>query len=151
MSETRWLTPDEMRLWQSFMRLSVSTFRDIDADLKLDSSLTRDDYEVLVHLSDAADGQLTMGELSDRVFNSRSRLTQRIDRMEARGLVSREQCSDDKRITFARITNAGIETITAAAPQHVESVRRHLFDHLPPVRVVEMADILEEILASKDG
>lgn len=151
MSETRWLTPDEMRLWQSFMRLSASTFRDIYADLKLDSSLTRDDYEVLVHLSDAADGQLTMGELSDRVFNSRSRLTQRIDRMEARGLVSRERCPDDKRITFARITNAGIETITAAAPYHVESVRRHLFDHLPLGRVVEMADILEEILASKDG
>jgi len=131
------------------MRLSVSTFQEVDADMKTDSSLTRDDYEVLVHLSGAPDRQLAMGELSDRVFNSRSRLTQRIDRMQAKGLVSREQRPDDKRSTLACITKLGMDTITAAAPQHVESVRRHLLDHVPSEQVVEMADLLDEILASK--
>ena len=136
-----WLTNDEMRLWRSIVALG-STMQQIEGDLKRDSDLSSPDYEVLVNLSESPDHQLRMSELSERVANSRSRLSQRIDRLTERGLVSRQQCPVDKRSTFAVLTDLGMNTIQAAAPDHVRSVRNHLIDRLDPNDVKTAADIL---------
>ena len=51
--------------------------------------------------------------------------------MEA-GLVQREECPQDGRGTYAVLTPSGWDTIVAAAPDHVASVRQHLVDRLTP-------------------
>ena len=43
-----------------------------------------------------------------------------------------EVCEADGRGMFAVMTDQGWDTIVAAAPDHVESVRRHLVDRLTP-------------------
>ncbi len=146
----RWLTNDEMRLWRSVVDLN-RTMQEIEADLKADAGFTFDDYEVLVNLSEAPDHQLRMSELSDRVANSRSRLSQRIDRMSERGLVRRDQCPNDKRSTFAVITDAGLAAIAAAAPDHVESVRAHFFDKLGDGNIAVAADVLAGLQNEPDS
>ena len=73
-----------------------------------------------------------MTELADRTAQSRSRLSHQVSRMEAKGLMRREDCAGDKRGTFAVITQRGMATIERIAPSHVESVRRHFIDHLSP-------------------
>ena len=47
-------------------------------------------------------------------------------------LVTREVCEQDGRGMFAVLTERGWDTIVAAAPDHVESVRRNLLDQLTP-------------------
>ena len=95
LAEPNWLDDDEMRLWRSYIEVSVRLVSALDARLKAAAGVSFDDYEVLVHLSEASDRRLRMAELSDRLIHSRSRLTQRIDRLaistEYRLIVDRHQ------------------------------------------------------------
>ena len=44
----------------------------------------------------------------------------------------------DRRGQLAVLTDAGMDTLRAAAPIHVEGVRAHLFDQLTPEQVVQL-------------
>jgi DNA-binding MarR family transcriptional regulator len=149
--DAAWLDDDEMAFWRAFVDASGRAMNAIDADLRSDSGLTLDDYEVLVRLSEAPELRIRMSELADSVVQSRSRLTQRIDRMVERGLVARVRCPEDRRGTFAVLTDVGIDTLAAAAPQHVDSVRRHVIDHLDGGQLRAGADALRSIIDATDG
>ena len=145
MTSTNWLTNDEMRVWRSFISASSAMGTAIDAALRQSNDITLDDYEVLVHLSEADDARLRMSDLSQFVLHSRSRLTQRIDRLSKRGFVSREKCDDDARGTWAVLTPDGQAAIEAAAPHHVEHVREFFFDHIDPADVPALRRSLEAV------
>ncbi len=148
MTEVQWLSEDEMRLWRAFLEASSRVLQQVEADMKADADLTFDDYEVLVHLSETPGRRLRMAELSERLLHSRSRLTQRVDRMTKRGLIEREKCPNDGRGTFAVLTDAGFEAISSAAPHHLVSVRRTLVDVVSPGDIVLLAEHLESIVAA---
>ena len=145
MSGTRWLTDEELILWRSFVATSSGVISKLDGLLKEKTGLNFDDYEVLVHLTEADGKRIRMSELSDRLLYSRSRLSQRIDRMVDRGLVIREKCEDDARGTWAVLTPAGQATIESAAPHHVEHVRTHLLDHIDESELQVVARTLERL------
>lgn len=132
MTETRWLNHKEMELWRGFVTASSGVIQRIDAALKADADLDLDDYEVLVYLSEAEDRRVRMSELSSRLLHSRSRLSQRIDRLVARGWVRREKCPEDGRGMFAVLTDDGFATIEAASHDHVRAVREYLLDLVQP-------------------
>jgi len=46
--------------------------------------------------------------------------------MQQRGLVGRQECPTDARGAFIQLTDEGLRAIQAAAPDHVETVRRHV-------------------------
>ncbi len=48
---------------------------------------------------------------------------------------------------MAVLTDAGRELLTTTAPHHVQSVRRHIFDHLTAEQVDAMASIFQAIAA----
>lgn len=98
--------------------------------LQRDAGLGLQDYDVLVQLTDTPSARLRLSELADLLQWDRSRMSHHITRMAARGLVTREQCPDDRRGAFVVLTSQGRATIEAAAPHHVEGVRELLFDHL---------------------
>jgi DNA-binding MarR family transcriptional regulator len=128
-TQADWLSADEQEAWRAYIRLAKMLMRQLDRDLH-PFGLSTNDYEILVELSEAPKHQLRMTELADRTAQSRSRLSHQVSRMEAKGLVRREDCEGDKRGTFAVITQRGLATIERVAPSHVESVRRHFIDHL---------------------
>jgi len=129
--QTRWLTDDEQAAWGTYIRLAKMLMRQLDRDLH-PFGLSTNDYEILVELSEAPENRLRMTELADLTAQSRSRLSHQITRMEAKGLVGRVACDGDKRGTFAVITPRGMATIERVAPSHVDSVRQHFIDHIPP-------------------
>lgn len=149
MSEPKWLNSEESRLWRGFISSSAAVIRSIEADLKASAGMSLGDYEVLVHLSEAKHKRMTMSELSARLYNSKSRVTQHIDRMEKRGLVSREQSPVDKRSTFAVITEQGVMAIAEASRDHVDSVRRNFVDHFTAEEAKSAADGFDRLIHSQ--
>ncbi len=129
---TRWLTEDEQRLWRGWLAASMLLPERLNRDLQEQHGLTGTDYQVLVELSESPERRMRMSTLAERTQLSRSRLSHQIDRMTTAGLVTRQECAQDGRGMFAVLTEHGWETIVAAAPDHVESVRRHLVDRLTP-------------------
>jgi len=103
-------------------------------------------YEVLVRLSEAPDRRLRLSDLADQSQSSRSRLSHSLARLEALGWIRREACESDRRGAYAVLTEDGFVALEKAAPVHVESVRRHLFDVLPPDQLAQLRTISERIL-----
>ena len=126
----RWLDEREARLWQAYRGVAGELQRAMERQLERDAGLSGADYAVLAPLSEADGGVLRMRELGRAVRWDRSRLSHQVRRMEGRGLVAREECAEDGRGFMVRLTAAGREAIEAAAPQHVETVRRYFFDLL---------------------
>jgi len=129
---TRWLTDDEQKSWRGWIAASILLPERLNRDLQERHGLTGTDYQILVELSEAPERRMRMSTLAERTQLSRSRLSHQVDRMTRAGLVTRQECELDGRGMFAVMTDQGWEAIVAAAPDHVESVRRNLVDRLTP-------------------
>lgn len=127
---TRWLTKEQQGHWRSWLTATTVLQERLSRELQELHGLTITDYEILVRLSEAENRSIRMSDLATLTLLSRSRLSHQIDRMETSGLVSREVCPDDRRGQLAVLTNAGMKTLAAAAPDHVDGVRKHFVDVL---------------------
>ena len=90
---------------------------------------------------------MRMCDLADRLQLSPSGLTRRLDGLVKAGFVTREPSVDDRRVMLATLTPAGFAALEKAAPDHVASVRRHIFDHLDGDQVEALASIFQSIKA----
>jgi DNA-binding MarR family transcriptional regulator len=140
-AEPRWLDQEEQRVWRSFLEATHLFFDQLDRELQHESGMPHTYYEVLVRLSEAEGHRLRMSELADRSQSSRSRLSHAVRRLEEAGWVRREPCATDARGAVAVLTDEGFAALEAAAPGHVEGVRRHLFDQLTSEQVAQLGEI----------
>ncbi|GAB2919544.1 MarR family transcriptional regulator [Rhodococcus aerolatus] len=126
----RWLDDDEQRAWRAYIGGSQRLLEVLNRELVSSHGLSFADYRILVLLTEAPGGSLRMSELAEGLVSSRSRLTHQIRRMEADGLVRRENCESDGRGVLAVLTDAGHARLAEIAPTHVAGVRTHLVDLL---------------------
>ncbi|MCF6522495.1 MarR family winged helix-turn-helix transcriptional regulator [Streptomyces sp. JJ36] len=145
MTETRWLDAREMAAWQGFLEAGSRVSRRLEQQLRESAGLSHPQYEVLVRLADAPDGELRMTELAERLITSKSGLTYQIGQLEKRGLVRRRACPSDVRGTYAVLTEAGRATLAEAAPGHVAAVREALLDALDPQELTVLAEALGRV------
>ncbi|MFG3701771.1 MarR family winged helix-turn-helix transcriptional regulator [Micromonospora sp. NPDC047620] len=148
---TRWLDPDEQRTWRAFLTASRALMETLDRELQHDAGMPHAYYEILVRLSEAPERRLRMSDLAEASGSSRSRLSHAVARLEAAGWVRREECPSDRRGQIAVLTDEGFATLAAAAPGHVEGVRRHLFDALSPAQVDQLRRISEALVDHLTG
>ncbi|MGW4595905.1 MarR family winged helix-turn-helix transcriptional regulator [Streptomyces sp. NPDC004457] len=114
--------------------------------LQSEFGLSATDYTVLAELTRAPDDHLRVMELAKVLGWEKSRVSHHLSRMVKRGLVTREDCADDGRGAYVAVTAAGRAAIEAAAPRHVEDVRRLFLDHLTPGQVVLLAEITDTVI-----
>jgi DNA-binding MarR family transcriptional regulator len=150
-SETRWLTAGEQHAWRSFLTATQTLLSAIEGQLQHESGIPHGYYEILVRLSEAPGRALRMSQLAEASVSSKSRLSHAVARLEERGWVERLNCATDRRGQIAQLTDAGYAALEAAAPGHVEHVRRSMFDVLSAEQVVQLAAISEAIIAAADS
>src|SRR4051794_26862790 len=143
-----WLDEDEHRTWRNVLRMHTRLITALAQALKTDSDMSISDYEVLAILSEAPDGVLRARDLRCELQWEKSRLAHHIRRMEHRGYVHRDICSDDARAPIVRITDTGLATIRAAAPAHVARVRELFFDALTPAQAQAMREATDAVLTN---
>jgi len=153
MTETRWLDADEQRAWRRYLRMQAELTARLARQLLTESDLSLADFEVLVNLTDVPEGRMRVTELAKLLQWEKSRLSHHFSRMEKRGLVVRENCPSDARGAFVVLTPEGRTTIEAAAPGHVETVRRLMFDGLTAAQVEALGTIADVVLdrIERDG
>jgi DNA-binding MarR family transcriptional regulator len=147
----RWLDEDEMRAWRSLVEVMSDVEASLESDLLEAHNLTNGDYAVLVNLSEAKDRRLRMCDLAATLHLSPSGLTRRLDGLVKDGFVAREAAPDDRRVTFAVLTNKGLAKLQKAAPDHVDSVRRHLLDLLNPTQTRQLGSILQSVRRKREN
>ncbi|WP_433513559.1 MarR family winged helix-turn-helix transcriptional regulator [Nonomuraea sp. CA-143628] len=138
---TRWLDDDEQRTWRDFLAATQLVNEALDRQLQREAGMPHTYYMILVALSEAPERSMRMSELANRAQSSQSRLSHAVARLEERGWVRRRPCDSDRRGSFAALTDEGFAALAAAAPGHVEEVRRSLFDVLTPEQLGQLAEI----------
>ncbi|WP_068923543.1 MarR family winged helix-turn-helix transcriptional regulator [Planobispora rosea] len=151
MSAPLWLDDDQQRAWRAYLRMQGRLSAALNRQLQASCGLSLADYDVLVHLTDAAEGRLRPYELQRALDWEQSRLSHHLSRMHRRGLVEREECAEDGRGAFVVLTEAGREAITTAAPGHVETVRNLFFDVLSPDQVDALQRLATQVLTRLDA
>jgi DNA-binding MarR family transcriptional regulator len=150
-SPTRWLTAGEQRAWRAFLTATQTLFSAVEGQLQRESGIPFGYYEILVRLSEAPGRALRMSQLAEASASSKSRLSHAVARLEERGWIERLDCATDRRGQIAKLTDAGYAALEAAAPNHVEYVRRSMFDVLSAEQVAQLAAISEAIIAASDS
>lgn len=150
MSAPRWLSPGEREAWLRFVAVLELLPNALDAQLLRDAELTQFEYITLAMLSESEQRMLRMSQLASHTNATLPRLSRVVAGLERRGYVDRLPCPEDRRATLARLTETGWQKVVAAAPGHVENVRRHLFDALAPCQIDQLSDIAGSILTTLD-
>ncbi|PHX60885.1 MAG: MarR family transcriptional regulator [Actinobacteria bacterium] len=147
---TKWLSADEQQSWRSFITAWTLLNHQLNDDLQSRHGMTIADYEILVRLSETEGRRIRMSELAEATLASRSRLSHQVGRMETAGLVTREECTEDRRGSFAVLTDAGWQALVAAAPTHVTGVRTNLVDVLSKSEFKALGDACQKVTAAND-
>ena len=146
-SDPRWLTPDELHAWLAYVATTNLLDGALDRQLQRESGMPMAYYLILAMLSDVPGRTLRMSDLAAVTQSSQSRLSHAVSKLEHNGWVRRTPCPDDRRSTLAQLTDAGFAALAAAAPGHVQAVRKHVFDRLTPEQVHQLREIFSAVLA----
>ena len=149
-SQTRWLDDEEQELWRLLLGAVRKINRGMDETLKAGGEVSASEFAVLVALSEAPEQHLRLHELCTQLEWDRSRASHQVTRMEKRGLLYKEPDAVDARGINVCVTHVGIEHLRRAAPEHVESVRRMVFDHLQPEDVPALRRFFNGVLQAKN-
>jgi MarR family transcriptional regulator, organic hydroperoxide resistance regulator len=112
------------------------------------NGLTGAQYNVLRILRGAEPHGLACSSIAERMISHDPDMTRLLDRMEKRGLITRERQRDDRRVVKTRITGGGLQLLKRLdAP--VGGLHKRQFAHMGAVRVRSLADLLDEICAQE--
>ncbi|MEU8380918.1 MarR family transcriptional regulator [Streptosporangium sp. NPDC048865] len=145
-----WLSADEARTWRALHAALVLLPAALDAQLQRDSQVSYLEYYVLAGLTEVPSGRRRLSELAILTNAELSRISHLVTRLERRGLVERHPDPDDARVTNAVLTEQGRAKIEQAAPGHVATVRRLVFDGLGEAGRDELKNTATRIVAALD-
>jgi DNA-binding MarR family transcriptional regulator len=145
--EVRWLDVREEQAWRALQLMQMRLTGRLARDIADTSDLSYPDYLVLVALTDRPDGRMRLFELAAVLGWEKSRLSHHVARMAERSLVTKEKCDLDRRGAYVVVAKQGLEAIKAAAPCHVETVRRLFVDRLTPRQLDTIRAAAETVLA----
>ena len=104
-------------------------------------------YDVMATLRRSGEPyQLTAGDLMRQCMVTTGAMTNRIDRLEQRGLVERA-ATDDRRKVIVRLTKRGLDTVDEAVVAHM-ATEREILSSLSPRQQHELANLLRTTLVA---
>ena len=146
----KWLDPTEQAAWTGLLQLTSQLRTELNRQLADEHAISLTDYEVLARLSASPRSGLRIRDLMETLDWEQSRLSHHLARMDKRGLVSKQECDEDRRGSFFVLTTIGRAAIEKAAPSHVAHVRQLLFDHLTSEQVEQLAAVTGQALQRLD-
>ncbi len=141
---TQWLTPQEMTAWRAFIAVSNDLWRIVDRDLA-EHDLDSGDFQLLAMVSEAPEQRVRLCDLADQLRLTRSGLTRRMEGVLKKKLVARVQSTEDGRVAYAQMTPKGMDVLKVIAPEHLDTVRRIMFNHLSGTEVKSIASGLSKV------
>jgi DNA-binding MarR family transcriptional regulator len=137
----------EKRVFVSLLQTADTLGQEAEQLLKA-AGLTGAQYNVLRILRGAEPSGLACRAIGERMISHDPDMTRLLDRMEKRGLITRERQSDDRRVVKTRITAQGL-SLLKTFDQPVHDLHRRQFRHMSATRLKILYDLLEEVRVRK--
>jgi DNA-binding MarR family transcriptional regulator len=104
--------------------------------------LTLSDFDVLVQLYYAEGRRMRRIDLARSVLLTASGITRLLDGLEAAGLVAKERCDSDARVTYAVLTKSGVKKIEDARDSHLADIEELFGSRFSPAEREQLAELL---------
>jgi DNA-binding MarR family transcriptional regulator len=133
---------------ESFVRLvrgHAAVTREMNARLVADHGLTINQYEALLHLARAEDRRMRRVDLAGRLILTASGVTRLLDGLEREGYVDRDACASDRRVTYAVLTEAGLEKLRSASESHVADIRSYFESRFSREELDQLVALLDRL------
>ena len=124
------------------MRAHTVLRRELETEVLSPRGLTINDFEALLHLSRSDDNRLRRVDLVELLMLTPSGVTRLLDGLQDGGLVENVHCDDDARVTWARLTQDGIETVQCVGASHAKRLRELFHDALSEDEVEQLSELL---------
>ena len=140
------MTETESAAWGTLAAVLAALPAALDAQLRRDAGMRLVDFRVLAWLATVPQRTAQMAVLAEAAAISPSHLSRVAGRLEHRGWLLRVPDPDDGRATLAELTDAGVDAVRAAAPDHLTEVRRLVFGRLSTAHIAQLEQINRRIL-----
>ena len=137
--------PVQDRIFVALLRTADALSQEAEQLLKA-AGLTGTQYNVLRILRGAEPEGLPCRGVGDRMISHDPDMTRLLDRMEKRGLITRERQIDDRRVVKTRITPQAL-SLLKTLDQPVHELHKRQFRHMPAARLNILNRLLEEVRA----
>ncbi len=127
------------------LRAHSAVTRELSSQLSADHGLSLNAYEALLLLAREEGPGLRRVDLADRLLLTASGITRLLDGLEAAGLVGREECSADRRVTYAVLTPAGRDKVREASKSHTRQIRELLGSSFSDDELRQLASLLDRM------
>jgi DNA-binding MarR family transcriptional regulator len=104
--------------------------------------LTGSQFDVIVTLGDLPG--MTCKELGEKTLITKGTLTPVLDRLETKGLVSRQKGEQDARQTFVKLTPEGQKVYESTFFNHVDYMNRY-FKQMPDAEQQQLVGLLQKL------
>jgi DNA-binding MarR family transcriptional regulator len=142
-----WKTDEGILAWSAFLRAYAAVVRRVEADLEAKARVPLGWYDVLLELNAAPGRRMRMQDLGEAAVLSRSRVSRIVDELATAGLAERCPNPDDRRSSYALITDEGRKVLRRAAPVYLAAVREHFVTDLTPTQLTAVRSAMESLIA----
>jgi DNA-binding MarR family transcriptional regulator len=139
--------PLEDRIFVALLRAADFVGQEAEQLLKA-KGLTGTQYNVLRILRGAEPGGLLCRGIGEAMISHDPDITRLLDRMEKRGLITRERQTDDRRVIKTRVTPEGLG-ILKNLDQPVHEMHQRQFRHMSSAKLKMLGELLDEVIARK--
>lgn len=140
-----------LEAWTRLLRGHAATVRALNAELLRDHGLTINDYEALLLLAHAEGQRLRRTDLVANLKLTASGVTRLLEGLEAAGLVDREQCAADGRVTYAVLTAAGRAKLEESSCSHLAAIEELFGQRFSREELETLADLLGRLPGAGEG
>ena len=128
--------------WVRFLRAHAALTRELSSRLEALHELTLSDFDVLVQLYFAEGRRMRRIDLARSVLLTASGITRLLDGLESSGLVAKDRCDSDARVTYAVLTAAGVKKIEDARESHLADIEELFGAQFSQQELEQLAELL---------
>ena len=138
--------PEALRAWTAMCEVVDRVRVALNHDLQHGADLSLAENLVLCQIAMAPDQRLRMVDLARLLTIGKSAVTKTVDRLEERGLITRQRNSPDRRTIYATLTADGEKTFAIAQPAFISAVQHHFASQLSDSDIRQLHQLSQRIL-----
>ncbi len=143
MSEDR---PDALVAWSAICEVVDRVRVALNRDLQRAAGLTLVENLVLCQVAMTPGQRLRMVDIAGLLTVGKSAVTKTVDRLEGRGLITRQRDPADRRIVYATLSGQGQEAFVVAQPAFLDAIRRNFASYVTETETRQLAGLATRLL-----
>ncbi len=136
---------DAVNAWEALYRAQVAVLRQLRAEFP-DGGTSITEYDVLFNLSRQPGHALRIRDLNKHLLLTQPSVSRLLDRLVARGFVSKSGDPDDARGTVVTLTDAGLGEFRRVGARHSHSIAEKM-SVLTPDELHQLAQLTDKLRA----